>query len=139
MSAVGAISFGNVTPGRGPLRPVQTYSFTWTSSAGGAVSGILSPDIISGQIVRAVFIPGAGGVQPTNGYSAQLTDGNGLDVLAGQGASLSNATTTNIAPGVEVTDGTNIGVLPIAVNEQLTLVIASAGNAKQGTIVLYIR
>jgi hypothetical protein len=139
MAAVGSITFSNVTPGRGPLRPVQEYSFAWTSSAGGAVSGIPTPDVISGQIVRAVFIPGTGGAQPSNAYSAQLTDGNGMDVLANQGASLSNVTTTHTAPGVTVTDGTNNGVLPIAVNEVLTLVIAAAGNAKSGTLVLYIR
>ena len=46
-------------------RTVQSVSMLWVSSAAGAVSGISSPQI-SGEILRAVFAPGAAGLQPTD-------------------------------------------------------------------------
>jgi hypothetical protein len=130
-----------VTPQSYPAsvrRPVSKYTLAWTSDASGNVNGNLT-DYISGQIVRAVFIPGAGGVQPTDAYDGVLLDGSGMDVLAGLAANLSNATATNISPGVEVTDGTNIGIVPVAVDDKLELQISNAGNAKSGTVVLYVR
>jgi hypothetical protein len=135
----GSFTVTNQSQYRGPGRPVQRYTIVWTSSAGGAVSGTATGDYISGQLVRVVFIPGTAGVQPSNNYSVQLTDSNGLDILAGQGASLSNSTTTNISPGMKDSDGTNVGIVPAAIDDQLTPVVSAAGNAKQGTVVLYIR
>jgi len=145
MAVAGSIVFSEQSMGRGPRRPISMITLAWTSSSGGAVSGlpVLTSagivDYLSGEIERVVFIPGTGGVQPTNGYSVTLLDGNGVDVLAGQGASLSNVTTTHIKPGVKITDGTTTSIAPIAIDDQLTLNVSAAGNAKQGTVVLYLR
>lgn len=144
MAQAGSVTFTDQNPFRGPLRPVRKCILQWTSSAGGAVSGNpVGP--VSGTIERVVFIPGAGGVQPSNNYVAKLQllngDGfdDGLDLLANQGAALSNATNSTIIPGAEVTDGTRTTAAPVAVNDLLDLVISGAGNAKQGTVVLYVR
>ncbi|HLN31962.1 MAG TPA: hypothetical protein VK395_29795 [Gemmataceae bacterium] len=91
--------------GRGPFRPIMKFTLAWTCTSGGAVSYLTSA-YPTGEILRVVFIPGAGGAQPSNGYSATLTDKQGMDLLAGRGAGLSNVNTTHICPGVKVTDGT---------------------------------
>jgi hypothetical protein len=78
------------------------------------------------------FIPGAGGVQPTNLYDVTLLDDDGTDLLAGLGANLSNVTASAVAPMLGAS--TNV---PVVVVGSANLVVANAGAAKQGTIVLY--
>lgn len=119
-------------------RPVRKVTLAWTSSAGGAVSGNLT-DYLSGALVRVVFIPGSGGVQPTDLYDVVLLDGSGLDLLAGQGANLSQSSTTHVCPGVPLKDGTTTSTTQVQIDDQLELQVANAGNAKQGTVVLYLR
>ena len=126
------------SPGRGPFRPIMKFTLAWTCTAGGAVSYVTS-GYPTGEILRCVFIPGAAGAQPSNGYTATLTDKSGMDLLAGQGAGLSNVNTTHICPGVKVTDGTTSTERAIAHDDQLTLTISNAGNVKSGTVRLYVR
>jgi hypothetical protein len=140
----GSVTVGTYNQYRGPARPVEKITLSWTSSAGGAVSGhAFGP--VSGEILRVVFIPGTGGVQPSNSYSVTLTllngDANddGLDLLAGQGASLANNANTTITPSVAMKDGTTTSTNRIAVNDLLDLVVASAGNAKSGVVILDVR
>ena len=100
---------------------------------------------ISGEIARVVFIPGTGGSQPSASYNATLKivngDGfdDGLDLLSGQGASLSNTANTEITPSVAMKDGTTTSTNRRAVNDILELDITAAGNAKSGTVVLYVK
>jgi hypothetical protein len=131
MAAVGAIA--ETFQGH---RSVRSLALAWTSSAGGAVSGIPTLEKIAGEMLRVVFIPGSGGVQPTDAYDVTLLDDDGLDVLAGKGANLSNSSASTICPLVG--DGTTT-VRPCAIDGNLTLVVANAGNAKQGTVKLYYR
>ena len=112
-------------------------TFAWTSDASGAVSGTLTGPL-QGVIARVVFIPGTSGVQPTNAYDVTLLDGNGFDVLAGNGANLSNVTTTQVVPACSITDGVTPTVTPIYISDTLELQVANAGNAKSGTLVLYL-
>ena len=130
MAAVGAI-----TETTSASRSVKKKTLQWTSSAGGAVSGIPSV-ALSGEILRIAFIPGAGGVQPSDLYDITLLDDDGLDVLQGKGANLSNAAASQACPLIG--DGTTT-VRPVAVDGQLTLTVANAGNAKQGTVAVYYR
>lgn len=134
-------------------RPVKKYTVAWTSDASaGTVSGNAltftdpnNPDggpvtiIFNGELLRVVFIPGSGGVQPTNDYVMTLTDQNGIDVLAGQGGALVNTGPSHIVPGVPITDGTTTSTTIITLDDQLILAITGAGNSKQGTVVLYMR
>jgi hypothetical protein len=118
-------------------RPINCLRFAWTSDASGNASA--SRDFVSGQIVRAVFIPGSGGVQPTNAYDITITDDDSRDVLQAQGADLSNSAASEVSPGTPLKDGTTTSVVPKAVCGALTLNVSNAGNAKSGTVVLYLR
>lgn len=140
----GSVTVTNTTPLRGPGRPIQKINLTWTSSAGGAVSGnAFGP--VAGEILRVVFVPNTDASQPTTLYDVTLTILNGdagddgLDLLAGQGANLANNANTHVVPGVPLKDGTTTSTRPIAVNDKLDLVVANAGNAKRGQVILYVR
>jgi hypothetical protein len=81
-------------------------------------------------------VPDGGGTQPSDLYDVTLVDTNAIDVIAGVGANLSNATSTLKVPSFGTTtlyryyhDGT----------QQLDLVVANAGAAKGGTVVLWVR
>lgn len=114
-------------------RSIKTLSLAWTSTSGGAVSGNLT-EAICGVILRVVFKPGTSGNQPTDLYDVVLNDADGLDVLAGLGANLSNAANTQKCPLV----GDAVAAAqPIAVDSTLELQVSNAGNAKSGTVVVY--
>lgn len=128
--------------------PNRRYAFAWTSDASGNVNGNTtngagvitgSPGRITGLLLRVVFIPGTGGVQPSDAYDMVMLDSNGFDILAGLGANLSQTNTTSKVPGNAMTDGTTVSTAPIALNDILELQVSNAGNAKQGTVVLYVR
>jgi hypothetical protein len=107
---------------------VATYTVTWTSSAGGAVSG--NPVTLkAGHITQVELVPGSAGTQPTDLYDVLLNNANAVDFLIGGGANLSNATPKllQINP-------------PLYHNGSATfdLVISNAGNAKTGTIVITV-
>lgn len=112
----------------------QVVRLVWTSDASGVVSGTTVH--VEGVIERVVFVPGAGGVQPTDAYDLLLNDADGVDVLAGKGANLSQTNKTQVCPFIG--DGTTTNK-PVAVAGTLELVAANAGNAKSGTVVLYVR
>lgn len=121
-----------------PAYVVSRVAFPWTSDASGNVSG--NPTgVLYGTILKVQFVPGAGGSQPTSGYSVTLLDTSGIDVLAGQGSTLSNTTATAVIPGIPFKDGTTTGTAPCVVAEALRPVVSGAGNAKSGTLVIYLR
>ena len=112
---------------RGPVSPVALVALSWTSDASGNVSGNLT-DWLVGELLRACFIPGTGGAEPSDGYAATVLDSSGLDILAGQGATLSNTSTTHVCPAVLMTDGAHATCRPMVINDKLDLVISGAGN-----------
>ncbi len=83
-----------------------------------------------GVLERAIFVPDAAGTQPTNAYDVTITDADGVDVLAGLGADLSNSAT------VVKKHSDGLGAVAGSV---LTLNISNAGNAKGGITILYLR
>lgn len=130
---------------RGPEFPVSRHVVAWTSdatSSGNCSLPLVTSHgtlVISGEILRAQFVPGTSGAQPSNNYSLTLTDAGGSDVLSGQGSTLSNSAASTVCPGVKVTDGTTSTSRAMSCDDQLTLNIASAGNAKSGQLILYVR
>jgi hypothetical protein len=136
-------------------RPVRKYSLAWTTdpslgTVGGNKtdgSGVTStsdgsnfPGRISGELLRVVFIPADGGVQPSNNYSAKLLDENGVDLLSGvPTTNLSSTTVSDLAPSVPMKDGTTVSTIRRQIDDILELQISAAGNSKQGTVVLYVR
>lgn len=148
----GSITMTMRPPDSQSNRPVRKVKFAWTSDAAGAVNGIktdgtgsptivgvaAAPAFISGTIVGVTFIPSASAA-PTALYDVTLKDDEGVDVLAGQGADLSATVTTRVKPGQSFKDGTTTSLDPIPIDDVLELVVTNAGNAKQGTVVLYLR
>ena len=121
------------------IRRPRTLRMEWTSNASGVVTATTSEaraGIVSGTVMRVTFKPGA--ATPSNGYDVTITDENGIDILVGQGANLSNAAASTVCPGVEFTDGTTTSLMQVAVFGVLTLNVANAGNAKQGIVELVI-
>jgi len=116
---------------------IVRHTIEWESDGSGDAS-VVSPQAVSGVIIRVVFIPSATAA-PTNLYDITLTDPNSVDVLAGLGANLSNSSSLNTCPGTPLTDGTTTSVIPMFVDGVLTLTVASAGDTKAGTVVLYVR
>jgi hypothetical protein len=115
---------------------INRIVLAWVSDASGVVSGTPT-GIINGTICKVQFIPGS--PAPSDAYDVTLTDTAGIDVLGGQGANQSATVAAAVIPGVPLKDGTTISVAPCVVADPLTLIIANAGNAKQGSVVLYIR
>jgi len=142
MASSGTLTGAVQSLGKGPFRPMTKITLAWISTAGGAVNQLAvdgngNAIYVSGELLRVVFVPGT--PTPTTGYGVQLTDQNGMDVLAGQGASISSGAPSHICPGVKVYDGTTASERPIAIDDQLTLVVSAAGASNQGSVVLYLR
>ena len=117
---------GNLTITYGETRTMRRVTLDWTSDASsGDVSGVTTQEL-SGIIERVTFIPDAGGTQPSDLYNVTIEDENGIDMLDGDGADLSNSAASIVEPS-------------IAIDDKLELKVDSAGNYKGGTIVLYLR
>lgn len=116
--------------------PIRVYTLAWVSHTDGSVNLPTTIPVV-GEILRVVFDPGA--AAPTDNYDVQLLDEHGFDVLAGQGADRDTANTEQVCPGVPLKDGTTTSTRPVTVAGLLTLVIASAGSGKSGSVILYTR
>jgi len=110
-------------------RTVKKITMDWLSDASGDVSGT-DTKVLSGQILRVVFIPDTGGTKPSAAYDVTCLDSDGLDVFAGDGANLANDASSQFIP--VFTNG-------IAFDGILSLVVANAGNAKGGQVIIYFR
>lgn len=113
------------------------HTFEWLSDASGNAT-LPSWLAVSGQIERVVFIPSSS-VAPTSLYDVTLTDEDGVDVLAGQGANLSATLKSSVKPGIPLKDGTTTSTVPTVVDGILTLNVSNAGDSKGGTVLVYVR
>lgn len=138
MSAAGSNAVANTNRDGSINNPIELRTWTWTSDASGNVSG-LSTHAIRGLLVNVSFQPGTGGAQPTDGYNVAITDNAGVDILNGKGASLSQTTATRIVPALTMTDGTTPSIGPVLLYDDVSLNVSGAGNAKSGTVRLYIK
>ena len=121
---------------------IKKYTIEVTSHTDGSVSNTLQDSdendiIFVGMLARVTIIPGTGDDKPDDNYVMAINDENSVDVLASQGAALSQTTTSDLCPGTAVTDGTNPGSLPFAICGTLTLAGSGMGSANTCTIVLY--
>lgn len=108
---------------------VKRLKLTWVSSAGGAADYTTTVPF-DGDLICASFIPDGGGTQPSNLYDVTLADSDGVDVLNGLGANLSNAATVNKLK--------SDGLLAVA-GSTLVLSVTNGGNAKGGVVRLLLR
>lgn len=123
---------GSITVTTSQAGSLVKYSIAWLCTAGGAVSANTF-SVTAGELVQVGFVPDSGGTQPTDLYDVTLTDPNGIDILGGTGANLSNATASVAVPAVSTYFRRTLEA------GAYTPVVANAGNAKGGTIVLLLR
>lgn len=106
-------------------RGMFRYAVAWTSTAGGAVSGN-AETVAVGYLTAVEFVPGA--TTPSADYDITLLDQHGFDRLFGEGADLSaSAAKMRMFDPPQLIDGT------------LDLVVANAGNAKNGTVYIWLQ
>lgn len=122
-----AADAGTVTVTEETSSYVKKVVFAWSQSSGGTAVKTTS-GIYSGQIVRLVTVPSATAA-PTDDYDVQVLDEDSTDVLMGAGANRDTANTEQVL-------ASSLGYVA---NDLLTLSITNAGNAKAGTVYLYIR
>jgi hypothetical protein len=128
LSAVGTVVVTQADVSSQNLK-FRRYTIAWTSDAAGAVSGNAF-EVRAGRLASVRFVPGSGGVQPTDLYDVTLIDTNSIDHLSGVGANLSNATSSLQQWDPQIfQDG----------SRTFDLVVANAGNAKSGTVVLLVQ
>lgn len=108
---------------------IKKIVFTWTSGDDGKAD-VTTVQYYTGRVLYAVQIPDGGGTQPSDQYDVTVSDVDGIDVLKGLGANLSNAAATYKA------DSDGLGAV---VESKLTLAVTNAGNAKGGKTILFLR
>jgi hypothetical protein len=110
---------------------VKKITFEWESEDGGDDAGKASAATTyayNGTIERLVTVPDATDA-PSENYDVAVLDEDGVDVLMGAGANRHASNTEQVGRA-------NLGVVA---NDKLTLLITDAGNAKKGTVYLYLR
>jgi len=112
---------------------IKKITWVWVSAADGTVGAALVPtttsNAYSGEVVRLVTVPGAGGLAPDDNYGVKVNDGDGTDVLMAAGLLRDTANTEQVL-------ASNLGIVA---NDALTLLVTAAGAANSGTVYLYIR
>lgn len=104
---------------------IKKLTAAWTSTAGGVASATGSK-IFTGALLFMVTDPGA--TAPTDDYDVVINDDEGHDVLAGTGANRDTANTEYVTASMGA-----------VVNSTLRLRVTAAGNAKQGTVIIFLR
>lgn len=112
----------------GSYKYVKWDWLSGTSASSGACA-VACSTAISGKIDLVITKPDSGGTAPSANYDITITNASSLDVLVGNGANLSSASTENIKAAS--TGG--------AADEVLTLNVANAGAANGGIVWVYYR
>ena len=97
---------------------VKKVKFAITSHTDGTAASETT-SAYSGEVLRVVVIPASGGDQPTDLFDVEVQDEDGYDIVAGQGANLSNAATTTI-----------VSSLGAIANDKMTVSATNMGNTK---------
>jgi hypothetical protein len=112
---------------------IQKVKFAWTSEDVGADAGKATKtttNAYTGEIIRLVTIPGGAPNAPSDNYTVTVTDEDSTDVL--MGAAFANRDEAN-------TEQVLASSLGCVANDKLTLNVSGAGNAKTGTVIIYIK
>jgi len=136
--AVSAFAAGSLVETRESDVPPQKILLAWTTSADGLVN--VTSQVVRGKMTRVVVTPGTAGW--TNAIT--LTDGYGVDLLAGQAGSMVTGTTYSIVPGRLLTSSGGVSttnlVPGVTVNGRLVLSVTSGAtnNAKTGFVTIFV-
>ena len=129
-----ALCEGTVVDSSTLIGTPTVYTITWTASTNGIVSASTTYHV-RGMIERVVCLASPTGAT----YSVTAADASGVDMFAGLGSGMSSNVATCFVPGVKITNGTVTNVVPMAVNDLLTISVTGAGSNKTGSVILYLR
>jgi hypothetical protein len=104
----------------------KKVTFAWTAAAGAADA--TTTKYYNGTILLVATVPGTAGSQPDDNYGITLKNADGVDMLAGQGASRDETNTEFIASGMGA-----------FTDEQITLGVTSAGGTNTGVVYVWLR
>jgi len=126
--------YGTVTITEVTFPWIKKIKFVWLSENGGDNAGKASKTTVeayTGQIIGAIFVPDTGATAPTTLHDITVTNEDGRDILHGVAANLPVPIvgTGRIEPS---------SLLGVVVSTRLTLNVENAGDAKGGTVYLYI-
>lgn len=107
---------------------LRRLTFAWTSDSDGSCTKQTTSSY-SGQVVAAAFIPGTGASTPTGMYEARIYDESNVDTLQGTGGYRS----------VTRPEVVRFATPTLVVANKLTLVVYGAGEARSGTVVVYLQ
>ena len=110
-------------------KPCATLTWSFTTDASGDVTEQTSI-IINGGINRVVTNPDNTDT-PTTLWDLTLTDEDGVDVLAGNGADRDSADSG-------ASEQIVLGAANPVVVSKLTFTVANGGNAKKGVVIVYL-
>ncbi len=123
--------YGTVTITEEIYLPIKKLIFAWTSEDGGAHGGEVTKTTTysyTGEIIRLCTVP-SGATAPSDNYNVTLLDEDGTDVLMSGGLLRSSTLTQQVL-------ASSLGSVGY---DKLRLSISSAGNAKLGTVYVYIK
>jgi len=118
---------GTVTVTEETLGSLIKITWAWTTDASGDADECTT-GVYTGKVIALVTDPGS--TAPTDNWDLVINDDQSVDVLAGAGANRDTADTE------QVTDEASLGIV---VRSTLDAVISNGGNAKEGTVYLYLR
>ncbi len=110
-------------------RGFRKVTFDWTAHTDGVVTKVETTGTYTGKVEVLVTDPDAGGDQPTDNYNLTITDDEGYDILAGAGLLRDDTNTETVLSA-------SLGAV---FESKIGPVIAAAGSANKGVIVLLIR
>lgn len=151
MSSSFSATVDNGVEGSGYRGRYRRVTCAWTSDASGNAGDTVANNATSpgtlpkmcGRLIKAVTVPAGGGSAPTDNYDIAITDEASVDVLAQSQNTIQNRDTANTEEVYFLINTNNtltpigLPVAPIIVNV-LTVTVSNAGNAKSGTIILYV-
>ncbi len=121
------------SPGFGAIQyaaQIKRLKLDYVTASGSASVTVAD---VNGVILRVTTNPGA--TAPTDNWDIALLDEDGIDVLGGDGVDRDTANSESFCPSVAFGDG----FVPVAVSGSLTLNITNAGDAKVGSVIVYLR
>lgn len=120
--------YGTVTLTERQNGSMSKLIYAWISDATGRAS-VSSDKYYTGKIMTVRTIPGTSTNQPTDNYDVEITDSDSHDVLLAAGANRDSTDSETIVSASAAA----------VVDSKLILSVTNAGNAKRGTVVLWMQ
>lgn len=106
-----------------PSKIVKWVKWAWVSDGSGDVSGT---DTVELDGVAVAFVTNPSSTAPTDNYDITILDTDSADIAAGGLANRDTSNSERVVPDP-----------PAAFSSKLSLVVASAGDSKEGTLTMF--